>query len=63
MRTLEVRIAQLAPPKYMKSYANPFIDSMRLRRAVMRDEKVLRIGANKRKDNQPLSTTDYILPR
>ena len=33
---------------------------MRLRRAVMRDEKVLRIGANKRKDNQPLSTFLHI---
>lgn len=43
-----------------KSYINYFSDSMRLRRAVLRDEKVLRIGANKRKDNQPLSTSYYI---
>ena len=49
--------AAISPTLCEKSYTNYFSDSMRLRRAVLRDEKVLRIGANKRKDNQPLSTS------
>jgi hypothetical protein len=57
MKTLEVRAPHTSIDCFILKSVT---DSMRLRRASNRDEKLKRVGTAKRKDNQPLSGCCHI---